>query len=184
MMGRRHWSCEQPHPPLRKKPSHSRAGLGSENERGKEENDGIVIPDSKFLWSNRLQNLFGCCLCAQTKSDSLSTVNKRFLPIDEVLGTDIQSFFENLISEQSSVMQQILRGQGSLNRKGMGGGAVTTRTTPSCDTVSEDKQCPREENSSNTGQSFATVVNLEHFGFILFLSFLWLWEAYESFESL
>lgn len=58
---------------------------------------------------------------------------------------------------------------------------MTTRNTSSSDGFSEDKRYPREENSSNTSQSFATVVNVGYFAFILLLVTLW---AYESFASL
>lgn len=49
---------------------------------------------------------------------------------------------------------------------------MTTRNTSSSDSFSEDKRYPREENSSNMSQSFASIVNFGSFAFILLPFFL------------
>lgn len=49
---------------------------------------------------------------------------------------------------------------------------MTTGNTSSSGGFSEDEWYPREENSSNMSQSFATVVNFGYFAFILLPFFL------------
>lgn len=169
-MGQEALKCEQPYPHYER--NWPTVELVSEAKMEKKTVVELLSWLQASLTWQAPASIWVCCLCAQTRSASRSIGNKRSLPKSEVLGTrSVQSFFENLVVWAWCHIAG-LRGQGLLHRKRMGGGTMTTRNTSSSDSFSEDKRCPREENSSNMSQSFATIVNFGYFAFILLPFFL------------